>query len=163
MEVLVNKNIDCLIFTTFNPEETEIIGKRVGEQFHGGEGVSLRGELGSGKTCFTRGIARGLGINNQIPVVSPSFTLINEYPGKIPLYHFDFYRIDEVERIFDLGYEEYFYGRGVTVIEWGEKIAQFLPPEHMKVFFIMVEDETRQIRIKARGERFIDILQTFKK
>lgn len=158
MEVLT-KELDFIIFKTFNPEETETIGMRLGTQFMGGEVVSLQGELGGGKTCFTRGIARGLGINNRVPVVSPSFTLINEYPGKIPLFHFDFYRIDEVERIFDLGYEEYFYGKGVTVIEWGEKITQFLPSEYMEVFFIILAEETREIKLKARGRRFINILK----
>jgi len=158
MEVLA-KDFDFIVFKTFNPGETETIGMRLGKQFLGGEVVSLRGELGSGKTCFTRGIARGLGINHQIPVVSPSFTLINEYPGKIPLFHFDFYRIDEVEKIFDLGYEEYFYGKGVTVIEWGEKIAKFLPSEYMEVFFTILEDEIREIKIKAQGKQFIEMLK----
>ena len=158
MELLAEDS-DFIILKTCGPEETEAIGNLVGTHLGGGDVVSLVGELGAGKTCFTRGIARGLGIGKNVPIVSPSFTLINEYPGKVPLFHFDFYRLDDSERIFELGYQEYFYGNGVAVIEWGEKVVNFLPEEYLTVYFFSPEDEVREINIKATGKRFIDIIK----
>ena len=152
-----------VIFKTYTPQETEIIGKVVGMHLKPGDVVSLFGELGAGKTCFTRGIACGLGIGNEVPIVSPSFTLINEYPGKIPLYHFDLYRLDHIERIFDLGYQEYFYGNGVTVIEWGEKIVDFLPEEYLRVHFSIPTDKMRGIKVEGQGKRFIAIIKKLDK
>ena len=113
------------IFKTFGPEGTVELGKIMGSELAPGDIVALIGELGTGKTCFVRGLAIGLGIDKTVPISSPSFTIINEYPGAVPLYHFDFYRIDNVSQIFDLGYEEYFFGEGVTAIEWGENLAGF--------------------------------------
>jgi tRNA threonylcarbamoyladenosine biosynthesis protein TsaE len=158
MEFLV-ENSDFIIIKTDNPEETEEVGRVLGVHLGAGDIVSLIGELGSGKTCFTRGIACGLGIEKTVPIVSPTFTLINEYPGKTPLFHFDLYRIENSERIFDLGYHEYFYGKGVAVIEWGEKATHLLPDEYLLVSFSSAFDERREIKIKGQGKRFIDILK----
>ena len=148
-----------LLVKTYGPEETEAIGRIVGARLAPGDVVSLTGELGAGKTCFTRGIALGLEVEKNTPIVSPSFTLINEYPGKIPLFHFDFYRIDDCSRIFDLGYQEYFYGDGVTVIEWGEKVAEFLPEEHLKIYFYFKDEEKREIKLQGKGERFKELIR----
>lgn len=132
-----------------SPEVTEELGELLGARLIPGDVVALVGELGTGKTCFTRGIARGLRIDRTVPIVSPSFTLINEYPGPIPLYHFDLYRIERDSQIFDLGYQEYFFGEGVTVIEWGEKAEAFLPEEHIRVSFTFSGDTNRKIIIKG--------------
>ncbi|MFH0813687.1 MAG: tRNA (adenosine(37)-N6)-threonylcarbamoyltransferase complex ATPase subunit type 1 TsaE [Pseudomonadota bacterium] len=144
---------DCT-FKTFGPEETERLGKALGTQLIPGDVVALIGELGTGKTCFTRGIATGLGVEQNVPIVSPSFTILNEYPGPIPLYHFDMYRIDTTVQFFDLGYQEYFFGNGATVIEWGEKVGRFLPEEHIRVSFFFLEDTIRKITIRVPARRF---------
>ena len=162
MELLAEDS-DFIIVKTDTPEETEEIGRILGVHLEPGDIVSLIGELGSGKTCFTRGIACGLGIEKTVPIVSPTFTLINEYPGKTPLFHFDLYRIEDSERIFDLGYHDYFYGKGVAVIEWGEKVTNLLPDEYFLVLFLSALDERREIKIKGQGKRFIDIIKFLSK
>jgi len=162
MELLAEDS-DFIIVKTDKPEETEEVGKALGAHLGPGDIVFLIGELGSGKTCFTRGIACGLGIAKTVPIVSPTFTLINEYPGKTPLFHFDLYRIEDSERIFDLGYQEYFYGKGVAVIEWGEKVTHLFPDEYFLVLFSSAFDEKREIKIKGKGKRFIDIIKSLSK
>jgi len=154
MKFLIER--DDYIFKTFNSNDTEELGNLLGQLLAPGDVVALIGELGTGKTCFTRGIARGLGIDKRIQVVSPSFTIINEYDGPLPLYHFDFYRIETTAQMLGLGYEEYFFGTGITVIEWGEKVQEFLPDEHITVHFCYQEDEeSREIKIKGHGTRFV--------
>lgn len=145
---------------TFSPEETEWLGSVIGAQLAPGDVVSLVGELGSGKTCFTRGLARGLGIDGAVPIVSPTFTLINEYPGQMPLYHFDLYRIREISEILELGYQEYFFGEGITVIEWGERAEELLPEEHLRVEFRYQDETVREISVRGRGKRFERLLQS---
>jgi tRNA threonylcarbamoyladenosine biosynthesis protein TsaE len=146
-------------FKTFSPEETKELGKVIGSQLVPGDVFALIGELGTGKTCFTQGLAIGLGVDRTVPVVSPSFTIINEYPGSIPLYHFDFYRIDNSSQVFDLGYEEYFFGEGVTVIEWGGKVDSVLPEEHIRVQLSFQNDDVREIKITGPGKRLIYIMK----
>lgn len=153
-----SEDSECIL-KTFSPEETEEIGKALGSLLVPGDVVSLMGELGTGKTCFTRGVARGLKIKRNVPIVSPTFTIINEYPGSIPLYHFDLYRIDNLSQVFDLGYQEYFYGRGVTIIEWGEKVTSILPEEHLKVYFSFQNDNVREISIKGQGKQLITLIR----
>lgn len=115
-----------MIIETFSPEETAELGRRIGRQVEPGDIICLNGDLGVGKTVFTQGIADGLGIDE--PVCSPTFTLIQEYDmGRIPLYHFDVYRISGPWDMDDLGYEEYFYGNGVCLVEWGCLIEELLP------------------------------------
>ncbi len=117
---------------TKNPEATKQIGKNLGQNLSAGSIVALTGELGSGKTTFVQGIGKGLRIRSLIK--SPSFVIINEYDGPLPLYHFDLYRLDNAEEILSLGYEEYFYEkRGIVVIEWAKKIEDFLPEEYLEI------------------------------
>ncbi|MBW1678743.1 MAG: tRNA (adenosine(37)-N6)-threonylcarbamoyltransferase complex ATPase subunit type 1 TsaE [Deltaproteobacteria bacterium] len=146
-------------FKTFGPEETKELGKVIGSQLVPGDVVALIGDLGTGKTCFTQGLAIGLGVDRNVPVVSPSFTIINEYPGSIPLYHFDFYRTDNISQVFDLGYEEYFFGEGVTVIEWGEKVDSVLPEEHIRAQLSFQNDDVRKIKITGPGKRLIHMMR----
>ncbi|MDP2992349.1 MAG: tRNA (adenosine(37)-N6)-threonylcarbamoyltransferase complex ATPase subunit type 1 TsaE, partial [Deltaproteobacteria bacterium] len=113
----------AITITCKNPGETFNLGVSLGEILVGGDVVILQGELGAGKTWFTKGIAHGLGITNTNTVTSPSFTIINEYQGRLPLFHMDFYRLENEEASSDLGLEEYLYGQGVTVIEWPERLA----------------------------------------
>lgn len=111
--------------------ETLDLGRKFGSLLKPGDVVCLSGDLGTGKTAFTNGIAKELGIDSYI--TSPTFTLVNEYQGKYPLYHFDVYRIADPDEMFDIGFEEYLNGEGITIIEWGELIWQILPADIIKV------------------------------
>ena len=133
-------------------EDTLKIGMIIGENLTGGQVVALTGELGTGKTCLTQGIARGLGISERQYVTSPTFTLINEYPGRIPLYHMDLYRLSGSRDLVDMGYKEYFYGNGVVVIEWAEKVADILPPEVLMITLESVDGTRRKIRVSCESE-----------
>jgi tRNA threonylcarbamoyladenosine biosynthesis protein TsaE len=116
---------------TNSVEETIELGARFGEQLQSGDVVALIGNLGSGKTHFTRGICRGLQVTQ--PVTSPTFVLINEYRGRLPVYHFDFYRLESEAEIWDLGIEDYLSGDGVCVIEWAERGLKRLPENRIEI------------------------------
>lgn len=117
------------------------------------------GDLGAGKTCCIQGIAAGLGVFNQTQITSPTFTLINEYEGRVPLYHFDVYRLTHEAELYDLGYEEYFYGNGVTVIEWANRIASFLPPERLTITFAVQSEQTRRMSLCGCGTHYEELVQ----
>lgn len=148
-----------LIFISKSPDDTLKLGTFIGKHLSPGDIIALTGELGSGKTQFTRGLAYGLGVSKNDYITSPSYTIINEYQGKFPLYHFDLYRLDGVEQIRELGYEEYFYGSGVCVIEWGEKFAGYFPFEHMAIEMKSREENIREFRIRGGGDHFIDLIK----
>jgi tRNA threonylcarbamoyladenosine biosynthesis protein TsaE len=140
-----------LILTSNDPDKTFRMGRIIGETLGEGAIVALVGELGAGKTSLTQGIARGLDVGEDYPITSPTFTLINEYPGRLKLVHLDVYRLSGSADLPDLGYEEYIFGKGVTVIEWAEKIQDVLPD---KTIFITMTylDQTRR-RIEISGSR----------
>lgn len=120
------------IIETHNAKETYELGKKLGESAKSGQIYSLIGDLGAGKTVFTQGFAAGLGITG--PVNSPTFTILQVYEeGRIPFYHFDVYRIEEIEEMEEIGYEEYFDGEGVCLIEWADLIEELLPKEHIRI------------------------------
>ena len=111
---------------TFRAEETFALGKKIGEAIRPGTIISLVGDLGVGKTVFTQGVAKGLGIHE--PVNSPTFTIVQIYEeGRLPFYHFDVYRIGDIEEMDEIGYEDYFYGEGVCLVEWANLIEELLP------------------------------------
>lgn len=117
-----------MIYESFCEKDTFALGKKIGEWAAGGQIYLLHGDLGVGKTVFTKGFAEGIGVSE--PVTSPTFTIIQEYEdGRIPFYHFDVYRIGDIEEMYDLGYEDYFFGEGVCLIEWASRIAEILPEE----------------------------------
>ncbi len=130
-------------------EDTLNIGRIIGKNLSGGDVVALIGDLGSGKTCITQGIALGIGIPEEYRITSPTFTLINEYPGKITLYHIDIYRLSGPQDLEDMGYEEYFYGDGVTIIEWAEKIKDILPKKCLHVYLRYLDENKREIKISG--------------
>lgn len=120
------------IFETFSTAETFRLGQQLGEQAVPGEVYALSGELGVGKTVFAEGFARGLGITE--PVTSPTFTILCEYDGgRMPLYHFDVYRIGDIEEMEEIGYDDCFYGEGVSLVEWAELIEELLPEEYTQI------------------------------
>ena len=146
-----------LTIITKSPEETKNLGKEVSKLTKPGDLLAFYGELGAGKTCFIQGISQGLEVKDY--VTSPSFTIVNEYQGKIPIYHFDLFRFDNAEDILELGYEEYFYGEGLTVIEWAEKIEHFLPKEHLKIDIKFKDRYQRKISFIPQGNKFNHFLE----
>ena len=117
-----------MVIESFCPEDTFALGQKIGELVKPGTVISLVGDLGVGKTVFTQGLAKGLGITE--PVNSPTFTIVQVYDGgRLPFYHFDVYRIGDIEEMDEIGYEDYFYGEGVCLIEWADLIRELLP-EH---------------------------------
>ena len=122
----------CVIIETKNPEETFALGRKTGEQARAGQVYTLVGDLGVGKTVFTQGVARGLGITE--PISSPTFTIIQEYEeGRLPFYHFDVYRIGDIEEMEEIGYDDYFFGEGICLIEWAELIEEILPENRISI------------------------------
>lgn len=133
-----------LEFYVKSEKEVEELGLVLADKLGPGSVVALTGELGVGKTTFTKAIARGLGITALL--TSPTFTIIHEYrDGRLPLYHFDVYRIEDEEELYELGYEEYFYGDGVCVIEWADRIADFLPEDTIHIHIAYGEGENERI------------------
>lgn len=132
-----------------SPGETKEIARKLGRTLKKGDIVALIGELGSGKTCFTQGLMKGLGVKVN-KITSPSFVLINEYRGRLPVYHFDIYRLNNIQEVVDLGYEEYFYGNGVTIIEWADKIKELLPKKCIMVNLKVISENERKINIRNR-------------
>jgi tRNA threonylcarbamoyladenosine biosynthesis protein TsaE len=137
----ISRNIE-----TRGVAETIAFGEQFASELRAGDVIALRGELGAGKTCLVKGIARGLGIAQE--VTSPTFTLIHEYRGgRLPLYHVDLYRLDGVEAAVGIGIEEYLGGNGVTVVEWAEKIESLLPAATRRISLSVVDDNTRRIEV----------------
>ena len=163
--------------------QTQRLGMRLGELLRGGELLLLEGSLGTGKTTFTQGLARGIGITEVIS--SPTFTLLKEYPGQpVPtaqreqaqvtlqyqrqqvgpaLYHFDLYRLDDPEEILDLGFEDYFFGNGVCVVEWADKAELLWPDEHLRLRMKIMSETKRGLLFTATGLRYCELLQQFQK
>lgn len=142
------------IYESYKPEDTFAIGEKIGWEAVPGQLCTLTGDLGVGKTVLTQGIAKGLGIEE--PVNSPTFTIVQVYEnGRMPLYHLDVYRIGDVSEMEEIGYEDYFYGEGLCIVEWANLIEELLPPEHME---IMLEKDPekgfdyRKISIKWHEE-----------
>ncbi|MFH1782803.1 MAG: tRNA (adenosine(37)-N6)-threonylcarbamoyltransferase complex ATPase subunit type 1 TsaE [Candidatus Omnitrophota bacterium] len=137
-----------MVTITNSTEETIRLGKDLAKGLSKGDVISLSGDLGSGKTTFTKGIGEGLGMKSAMKINSPSFVLIKEYKGRIPIYHMDLYRLDNVMEVEDIGIEEYIYGDGVTVIEWGDKIKELLPEKTIVIRFKMIGDNKREISVE---------------
>ena len=141
-----------MVYRSNSAKETENIAKAFAKTLKGGDVVCLNGDLGAGKTAFTAGLAKGLGIADYIS--SPTFTILNCYSGKIPLYHFDVYRISESDEMLDIGFDEYLTGNGVSVIEWANIIEDILPYDRYEVEItknLDVHENYREISIEKRG------------
>jgi tRNA threonylcarbamoyladenosine biosynthesis protein TsaE len=143
--------------TTCGADETYALGFHIGGKLKKGDILALSGELGSGKTCFTGGVARGLGVSKDYEITSPTFTLINEYPARVTLYHFDIYRLGGPSDLDDLGWEEYFSGNGVVVIEWAEKISQIIPVTAIFINFEYLDEYRRKITIKGLPDKLKEL------
>ena len=141
---------------TRSPEETQQLGRRIGELAAAGDVYLLSGELGTGKTCLTQGIAWGLGIEEY--ALSPTFVIMREMRGRLALYHVDLYRLDEIAEIADLGLDDYLFGDGVAVVEWAEKGLAVLPPEHIRVEIGYRPGTERAFGFTAHGARYRELL-----
>ena len=137
-------------------EETRKIGMKLGKLAASGDVIFLVGTLGAGKTCLTQGIARGLGINEY--TASPSFVLVREHRGKLPLYHIDLYRLDRIEEVAQLGLDDYLYGNGLCVVEWADKGLSVLPEEHLLIEMQIVSPMKRKLSFMPRGTRYLEML-----
>lgn len=141
-----------------NLEDTEEFGIKLGKFLKSGDILCLNGDLGAGKTTLTKSIGLGLDVNDYI--TSPTFTLINEYTGRIPLYHFDVYRLENAHEIDDLGFDDYFYGNGVSIIEWAEKIENTLPKDRMVINIRRGNnDNERILEIDGFGNRYNELIK----
>ena len=129
-------------FKTESPEETQTLGEKLGKTLKQGDVIALIGDLGTGKTCLTQGIACGAGIAPDEIVSSPSYILINEYNGKVPIYHIDLYRLENSGEIAELGLSEYVEGDGICIIEWAERMAEALPDTCIKIHITLANENT---------------------
>ena len=120
-----------MIYKSNSPKETENIAKVFSKELVIGDVICLNGDLGVGKTAFVQGLARALKVTE--PISSPTFTIVNSYEGELPIYHFDVYRIEDCDEMYEIGFEEYIFGNGITVIEWSEKIKDILPDNRYEI------------------------------
>ena len=144
--------------TSSSPQKTEQIGLLLGEMLIRGDIIALSGELGTGKTTLVRGMALGMGLEKD-DVASPSFTLVNEYRGPLPLFHLDLYRLHDEKELLDIDFEAYIRGEGVVVIEWADRISGSIPPDALWITLRYVADERREIVAEARGARYELIIE----
>jgi tRNA threonylcarbamoyladenosine biosynthesis protein TsaE len=153
-------NLNTIIVSTASPEETRKLGTRLGELAKAGDIYLLSGNLGVGKTCLTQGKVWGLG--SQEYALSPTFVLMREIKGRLPLHHIDLYRLDHIEEIADLGLDDYLYGDGLCVIEWAEKGLNVLPAEHLLIKIEYSGDTERIFKLIPRGKRYEKLLAQIK-
>lgn len=143
---------------TNSEHETKEIGIKLAPLLERGDVITLEGDLGAGKTTFTKGIAKGLGVKRA--VTSPTFMIIKEYDGELPLYHMDAYRLEHSDE--DIGFDEYFYGDGISVVEWASFIEDYLPEERLMVKIELVNTEKRKLTMIPKGKKFEKVLLCLK-
>jgi tRNA threonylcarbamoyladenosine biosynthesis protein TsaE len=149
-----------LKLVTHSPEQTQKLGTSLGKMAEPGDIFLLVGKLGAGKTCLTQGIAYGLDIGEY--TLSPSFVIMRELHGRLPLYHMDFYRLENIEEISDLGLDDYLYGKGICVIEWADKGLAVLPDDHLLIKIDYLSDNERNFVIEPKGERYVRLVAQLK-
>ena len=148
-----------MVIETKSASETVQIGKKIGSRLLSGDVVALVGELGAGKTQFIKGLAAGAGVGKPTYISSPSFTLINEYVGRIPFYHIDLFRLRTEKEAEELGLEEYFQGRGITAIEWADKIPSLLPKEILWIHIHYTGKNSRSLKILGKGKHYEELIK----
>ncbi|HXG10190.1 MAG TPA: tRNA (adenosine(37)-N6)-threonylcarbamoyltransferase complex ATPase subunit type 1 TsaE [Gemmataceae bacterium] len=155
--------IEALTFDLPNLDATMTFGRRLGELLFPGAVVALVGPLGAGKTHLVRAVAEGLGIADSRAVSSPTFVLIQEYRARLPIYHFDAYRLRTQAEFFDLGVHEYFEGDGVCLVEWADRVPACLPSEHLRITLTVTGDTSRRVLIEGLGERYAPLVRRLAK
>ena len=154
----MSSKMTALQLNSHSPQQTQRLGVQLGELAQAGDVFLLSGSLGSGKTCLTQGIAWGIGVKEY--AFSPSFVIVREYYGRLTLYHIDFYRLNSIGEIVDLGLDEYFSGSGVCVVEWADKGITVLPQENLLIRFSYISDTERSLSLEPRGERYSRLLKS---
>lgn len=149
------------VLTSNSPDETKRLASCLAPLLAAGDVIVLAGDLGAGKTCFTQGLAEGLGSVGQI--TSPTFVILHELSGRLTLYHFDLYRIETSREFEDLGFEEILYGDGVSVLEWGDKFARRLPSQRLELVFHFDDDTSRRIEAAAIGPRWEAVAEKWRR
>lgn len=144
---------------TGTPGETEALGAAIGSLLQPGSFLALQGDLGGGKTCLTRGVVASLAPQSAHLVASPTYAIMNCYPGTTPVYHFDFYRLSGDDDVVELGFEEFFYGNGVSVVEWSERLTELLPDDVLRLQFEYAGDDRRLITITGSGPKSDGVLE----
>ena len=149
--------------TTHSADETRTLGQKLGAAITQPLAIALIGDLGSGKTAFVQGLAVGLEVPADYYITSPTFTLINEYPGRLPLFHVDLYRLETIRDLEDIGLDELYYGRAVLAIEWADKLPDDPFDAYLTMTFEIIDDTSRKISIVAYGQNGIDLIKTLEK
>lgn len=147
-----------LTFKSASDEETVRFGERLGKLLAPGHVIALVGELGAGKTTLVKGIVRGLGVTDRRAVKSPTFALVHRYEGRIPIYHFDAYRLEDAQEMLDIGSDEMVYGNGVSIIEWADRVPECLPREYLEIALTTVSESERTVEVRCYGERYNKII-----
>lgn len=137
-----------------SPEETLQLGIKIGRLCQAGDVIALDGDLGAGKTCLIQGLAEGLDVSKESYVRSPTFTILNVHSGRVPLYHFDLYRLSDLDELEEIGYSEYIYGDGVSALEWASNVEEAIPHECLRIAIKRIGEDVREIEITATGERY---------
>lgn len=148
-----------LQLTTGSSEETERLGTAIGSLLRPGSFLALRGGLGGGKTCLTRGLVTALAPQSSALVASPTYAIMNIYPGTTPVYHFDFYRLTGDDDVVELGFEEFFYGDGVSVVEWSERLSGLIPADALTLMFEYVSENRRLITVTGSGGKSVKVIE----
>jgi tRNA threonylcarbamoyladenosine biosynthesis protein TsaE len=143
---------------THSPEETKALGQKIGQQLKPGAVIALTGELGSGKTVLVQGLAAGLDVPVDYYITSPTFTFINEYPGRHPFYHVDLYRIENRDDLDEIGFFEILHGQGITAIEWADRLQEDISTEYLDIRLEIIDDETRKFFIDTCGLEAINLI-----
>lgn len=146
------------MFVATSPAATCSLAAAVAALLEPGDFIALQGELGAGKTTFAQGLARGLGVPAGMPVTSPTYTLLNIYQTPMPLYHFDLYRLAGDDDAIAAGFDEYFAGNGICLVEWPERLDSLLPPSRLEILLEYHDDETRRIELRPIGDRFLRLV-----
>lgn len=151
-----------VVIETATVAATEALGRLLGETVSAGALLLLYGELGAGKTCLVRGVAAGLGVDKAVPITSPTYTLMNSYSGRLPLYHFDLYRLGDADELAELGFEEYFYGDGVAVVEWPQRGGDFAAAV-LEVLITVVDEKRRRIEIRTTASGYATVMAALRR
>ena len=153
---------DSVRIETGEVEQTIDLGSLIGSLLKAGDVVALIGQLGAGKTYLTKGIAEGQGVKDRKEVTSPSYVLIKQYMGRIPIYHFDAYRVKSPDEMYDIDCVGFFWGEGISIIEWADKVMECLPDDFIKITIETVGETSRDIHISYQGEKYRNFMEEFK-
>ncbi|OHB92904.1 MAG: tRNA (adenosine(37)-N6)-threonylcarbamoyltransferase complex ATPase subunit type 1 TsaE [Planctomycetes bacterium RIFCSPHIGHO2_12_42_15] len=152
-----------LTFKSVSAGETIKFGERLGRLLAPGHVIALLGELGAGKTTMVKGIVQGLGVTDRRTVKSPTFALVHRYEGRIPVYHFDAYRLENAQEMLDIGSDEMIYGKGVSIIEWADRVPGCLPEEYLMITLTSISKNERCIEVQSCGKCYDDVIKTLVK